>query len=159
MTPTVTFTSSAFAAGSPIPMKFTCEGDNMSPALAWGPAPEGARSWALIFDDPDDTPTTWSHWIVFNLPPEARGLGENILPSTKLPGGAIQGTNDFKKIGYGGPCPPTGTHRYTFRLYALDRTLDLTSAATRGDVLQAIEGHVVAQAELVGTYIKTKAKD
>lgn len=146
--------SDAFDPGAPIPEAHTCDGPNVSPALHWQDVPEGARSLALICDDPDAPRKVWVHWVLFDLPPETTHLPERVPSSPTLPGGGVQGTNDFPAIGYGGPCPPSGTHRYVFKLYALDRTLGLAPGATKEQVLQAMRGHVLAAAELVGTYRK-----
>jgi Raf kinase inhibitor-like YbhB/YbcL family protein len=154
----LTLTSAAFAAGGDIPAKHTCEGGDVSPPLAWSGAPSGTRSFALVVDDPDAPDpkaprTTWVHWVVYDLPATTTALAEGA--SGKLPSGAREGTNDFKRTGYGGPCPPIGRHRYFHKLYALDATLGL-AGATKADVEKAMAGHVLAQAELVGTYQKRK---
>jgi Raf kinase inhibitor-like YbhB/YbcL family protein len=152
---TIKLSSSAIADGALIPKTFTCDGSDRSPPLEWSGVPSSARSLALICDDPDAPMGTWSHWVVFNLPPQTNALSEAIPPTETFQlevGEGRQGRNDFKKLGYGGPCPPGGTHRYYFRLYALDSELELTSKATRADVLKAIEGHIVAEGRLVGKY-------
>ncbi len=157
---TIKLSSTAFAEGAMIPRTFTCDGADRSPPLEWSGAAASARSLALICDDPDAPMGTWSHWVIFNLPPETQSLNEGIPAEDTIPvvagaesaAKARQGQNDFAKIGYGGPCPPGGTHRYFFRLYALDTALKLTSTATRADVLEAIEGHIVAEGRLMGTY-------
>jgi Raf kinase inhibitor-like YbhB/YbcL family protein len=149
----LTLTSTAFNAGAEIPTRYTCEGTDRSPALNWTGAPAGTKSYALIADDPDAPVGTWVHWVVYDLPAGATELAEGIPASDTLPGGGTQGRNDFRKIGYGGPCPPPGKlHRYFFKLYALDAPTTLNPRATKADVLAAIEGHVLAQAELMGTY-------
>jgi Raf kinase inhibitor-like YbhB/YbcL family protein len=149
-----------------IPKACTCDGADRSPALQWSGVPAAARTLALICDDPDAPMGTWSHWVVFNVAPRTNGLKEGVPPEETLPassiegaeseggsgGSARQGRNDFKKLGYGGPCPPSGTHRYFFRLYALDIELTLRPAATRADVLKAIAGHILAEGRLVGKY-------
>ncbi|RMF58605.1 MAG: YbhB/YbcL family Raf kinase inhibitor-like protein [Calditrichaeota bacterium] len=145
-------TSSAFKEGGMIPMKYTCDGIDISPPLSWDKAPEGTRSFALICDDPDAPAKTWVHWVIFNIPGDQTELPENVPPQKQLPFGAIQGTNDFRKIGYGGPCPPGGVHRYYFKLYALDTLLDLPAGATKEDLLKAMEGHIIAQGQLMGRY-------
>jgi Raf kinase inhibitor-like YbhB/YbcL family protein len=152
--------SAAFAAGGEIPALFTCEGRDVSPALAWTGVPEQAKSLVLIVDDPDAPDPkapklTWVHWVLYNIPPSARGLPEAVAPAS-LPPGTRQGTNDWKRTGYGGPCPPIGRHRYFHKLYALDTVLPDLGAATKAAVAAAIEGHVLAQAELMGTYQKRK---
>ncbi len=153
---TLRLTSSAFQDGGMIPRMYTCDGADRSPPLEWSGVPGSARSLALICDDPDAPGGTWSHWVVLNLAPQARTLVEGIAPGEllKLEGdrSAQQGKNDFGKIGYGGPCPPRGTHRYFFRLYALDTVLDPGAGVTRSTVLRTIEGHIMAEGQLMGTY-------
>lgn len=145
-------TSSAFTEGSPIPRKYTCEGEDESPPLAWSTAPAGAKSLALIADDPDAPMGTWVHWVIFNLPPTLTGLPEGIAKNPSVEGG-LQGNNDFRKTGYGGPCPPRGKpHRYFFKLYALDTMLPLQAGATKAEVEKAMRGHILAQGQLMGTY-------
>jgi len=150
-------TSAAFDHGGEIPARHTCEGDDLSPPLAWTGVPEGARSLALIVDDPDAPDpkapkTTWVHWVLVDLPPAATGLPEAVADDT-LPAGTRVGRNDWKRRAYGGPCPPVGRHRYFFKLYALDTRLAL-DAPTKADVERAMQGHVLARAELMGTYEK-----
>ena len=148
--------SPAFTFGQSIPQQHTCDGADQSPALNWSDVPKGTKTFALIADDPDAPSGTWVHWVLFNLPGQTNSLPQG-LAKTDSAAGAIQGRNDFGKIGYGGPCPPPGkAHRYFFKLYALDITLDLKSGATKQDVEQAIQGHVLAQAELMGTYQRKK---
>jgi len=152
----VRLTSTAFDAGADIPGKFTCDGANRSPALSWTDPPEGTRSFALVVEDPDAPRGTWVHWVLYDLPPGERGLPEGVPPARRLPSSARQGTNDFKEIGYGGPCPPPGpAHRYFFRLYALDTLLGLKEGATRAAVDRAMRGRVLAEAELTGRYART----
>lgn len=146
---TITVTSSAFKEGEMIPKKFTCDDRDVSPQLSWTGVPAGAKSIALICDDPDAPAGTWVHWVLFNLPATTTGLPEGIA---KLPGGALQGINDFRKITYGGPCPPGGTHRYYFKVYALDTVLSLKERASKGDLLRAMEGHILGQGQLMGKY-------
>jgi Raf kinase inhibitor-like YbhB/YbcL family protein len=151
----LTLESSAFESGAPIPDRHTCDAEGLSPPLAWGAAPEGTQSWALICDDPDAPMGTWVHWVLFNLPAEARELPEGVPTSGDLETGGRHGKNDFARLGYGGPCPPHGKpHRYFFKLYALNTSLSLDPGATKSDVLNAMEGHVVAQGELMGTYVR-----
>ena len=155
----LSLSSPAFAPGGEIPARFTCEGRDLSPALDWTGVPETARSLVLIVDDPDAPDPkaprmTWVHWVLYNLPPSARGLPEGVAVKD-LPPGTQQGTNDWTRTGYGGPCPPIGRHRYFHKLYALDVALPDLGAATKAQVEAAMKGHVVAQAELVGTYEKT----
>jgi Raf kinase inhibitor-like YbhB/YbcL family protein len=145
-------TSAAFAAGEPIPPKYTCDGDDVSPPLEWSEPPAGTQSFALICDDPDAPVGTWVHWVLFNLPAGARALPEAVPADADLPDGSRHGNNSWPRLGYGGPCPPSGTHRYFFKLYALDTALDLAAGASKKELLGAMEGHVLAQAELMGTY-------
>ena len=149
---TIKLTSAAFQDGGMIPKQYTCDGANISPPLRWDGVPEKARTLALIVDDPDAPAKTWVHWIVFNLPASARELTENVPQQQSIMGSGIQGTNDFKKSGYGGPCPPKGTHRYFFKLYALDTELQLDARATKDQLLKAMEGHIIAQGQLMGQY-------
>ena len=145
--------SSVFQNQQPIPAKYTCQGEDISVPLSWSDPPEGAQSFALIVDDPDAPGGTWVHWVLYDLPANARELREAVPASETLDNGAKQGTNDFKRIGYGGPCPPPGaTHRYFFKLYALDQKLNLTSGATKQQLLDAMKGHVKAEAQVVGTF-------
>ena len=146
-------TSTAFAEGEAIPAKYTCDGADVSPPLKWSGAPAGVKSFALIADDPDAPVGTWVHWVLFDLPAAAAELPEALPKSQYLPGGAKQGLNDFKHLGYGGPCPPAGKpHRYFFKLYALDRLLDLKPGATKKELERAIEKHTLAQGQLMGIY-------
>lgn len=150
---TIRITSPAFGEGQPIPAKHTCDAENISPALSWDKAPDAARSLALICDDPDAPAGTWVHWVLYDLPATTRGLPEGAGGDTTGPGGAVQGRNDFGKTGYGGPCPPGGgPHRYFFKLYALDRMLNLKPGGTRRDVENAMKGHILAEGKLMGTY-------
>ncbi len=145
-------TSSAFAPGEPIPRKYTCDDADHSPPLSWAGAPAATESFALIMDDPDAPVGTWVHWVIFNIPATTSSLPEAVPPQPTLAGGTIQGTNSWRRIGYGGPCPPSGQHRYFFKLYALDTSLELDSKATKSEVLSAMEGHILAQTELMGVY-------
>ena len=145
-------TSPVFKHNGTIPKKYTCDGINISPELSWDNLPEDTNSLALIVDDPDAPAETWVHWVIYNIPPNSKGLQEGVLPLRALPHNTKQGINDFKKIGYGGPCPPSGTHRYFFKLYALDTKLNLDSGATKKDLENAMKGHILAQTELVGKY-------
>jgi len=145
--------SSVFEEGGEIPAKYTCEGENISPPLSWGEAPAGTGSFALIMDDPDAPIGVFTHWVLFNLPPDSRELPEGVPAEGKLASGALQGNNGLSQIGYFGPCPPPGAvHHYGFTLYALDRTLDLAVGASKEQVLEAMRGHILAQGQLVGTY-------
>ena len=148
----IKLTSAAFQEGGAIPKQHTCDGANVSPALAWTGVPEKAVALALIVDDPDAPAKTWVHWVVFNLPATAKGLPENVPAQETVAGGGRQGTNDFKKVGYGGPCPPSGTHRYYFKLYALDTNVADESKTTKEQLLKEMEGHVLAEGQLIGTY-------
>jgi len=153
-----TLTSTAFTDGTAIPIKHTCDGGDVSPLLAWSGAPAGTRSFALIADDPDAPAGSWVHWVVYNLPAAVSELPENVAKVEALDlGGARQGRNDFRRPGYGGPCPPPGpAHRYCFTLYALDAALTLKAGAQRKDVDAAMEGHVLGSAQLLGTYARQK---
>lgn len=152
-TMTIPITSTAFSEGKTIPKKYTCSGENVSPPLAWTTPPAGTKSMALICDDPDAPVGTWVHWVIYDLPPDTVTLGENASKSGALPDGAKQGVNDFKKSGYGGPCPPPGKpHRYFFKLYALDAVLNLPAGATKSDLLKAMNGHVLAGGQLMGIF-------
>ena len=146
-------TSSAFKDGDTIPKKYTCEGADLSPPLHWSVPPAGTRSYVIIADDPDAPVGIWVHWVIYNLPLDLRGFSEGIPPKERVLDEALQGLNDFKRIGYGGPCPPPGKpHRYYFKLYALDVILDLKSRATKAHVLEACKGHVLAEAQLMGRF-------
>lgn len=145
--------SSAFFIGNPIPFKYTCDGDNISPSLQWEDPPQGTQSFALILEDPDAPDKTFTHWILYNLPAECRELPENATESN-LPKGTVQGQNDFNQLGFGGPCPPKGTHRYFFKLFALDQLLDLKSGVSKAAFMQAIEGHILDAAEVMGRYTR-----
>jgi len=150
-----TLTTSAFANGSTIPKQFTCSGADVSPALTWSGAPDGTQSFALIVDDPDAPVGTWTHWVAWNLPASEHSLPENVAKAEQLHDGTLQGRNDFRKIGYGGPCPPPGkAHRYFFKLYALDAKLALKAGATKVALEQAMNGHILAQAELMGKFAR-----
>jgi len=148
---TIKVTSTAFNDGELIPKKYTCDGENVSPPLAWADVPANAKSIALIVDDPDAPGKTWVHWVVYDLPTSVTSLSENAAKAEQL-GGGKQGTNDFKKIGYGGPCPPSGAHRYYFKLYALNAETSLNPGATKEQLLQAMAGHIIAQGQLIGRY-------
>lgn len=151
--------SSTFADGGEMPARTTCEGADLSPALSWDGVPDGTKSFVLIVDDPDapdpEAPKmTWVHWVMYDLPGDLRSLAEG---STAFPDGTRHGLNDWKRTGYGGPCPPIGRHRYFHKLYALDSVLGDLGTPSKGDVLAAIKGHVLAEAVLMGTYIKAKS--
>jgi Raf kinase inhibitor-like YbhB/YbcL family protein len=145
--------ASAFSPGEMIPKKFTCDGPDVSPKLTWNGPPTSTQSFAVIMDDPDAPVGTWVHWVLYDLPADARELDEGVAKQEQLPNGAHQGRNDFVKIGYGGPCPPPGKpHRYFFKLYALGAKLGLKAGATKADVERAMKGHILSHAELVGRY-------
>jgi Raf kinase inhibitor-like YbhB/YbcL family protein len=149
-------TSSSFKNGNLIPPQHTCEGKDRSPSLTWESAPAGTKSFVLIVDDPDAPDPaapkmTWVHWVLYNIPASSLGLPENV---SALPAGTAEGLNDWKRTGYSGPCPPIGKHRYFFKLYALDTVLTRLDRPTKVQLEQAIEGHVLAQTELIGTYRK-----
>jgi Raf kinase inhibitor-like YbhB/YbcL family protein len=151
-------TSPAFANNGAVPKQYTCEGADISPPLRWSGAPQGTKSFALIIDDPDAPDprapkTTWVHWVAYNIPADANGLAEGAAKSG-LPAGAAQGLNDWRRADYGGPCPPIGRHRYFHKLYALDTVLPDLGHATKARLLDAMKGHVAAEAQLVGTYQK-----
>jgi Raf kinase inhibitor-like YbhB/YbcL family protein len=145
-------TSTVFKQGESIPERYTCDGEDVSPALQWTDPPAGTQSLALILDDPDAPGGTWVHWVLFNLPPAARGLPEGVTDAAEQPDGARHGENSWGQAGYGGPCPPGGTHRYYFKLYALDQVLELAPLASKAELEAAMQGHVLGQAELMGTY-------
>lgn len=148
-------TGSVFKEGELIPNKYTCEGSDLSPPLRWNNPPAGTRSFVLIVDDPDAPVGTWVHWVLYNIPIDVRGLAEGLPALETLPNDALQGLNDFKRIGYGGPCPPPGPpHRYVFTLYALDRDLNLKPRATKAQVLDAMKGHVLGEAHLTGRFVR-----
>ncbi|PMB21640.1 hypothetical protein CEN40_23925 [Fischerella thermalis CCMEE 5205] len=146
--------SPAFLTGNSIPSQYTCDGDNLSPPLSWDSPPNGTVSFALIMEDPDAPKKTFTHWVVYNLPAHIEYLPEGVVNHATLPGGGVQGKNDFGQLGFGGPCPPSGTHRYFFKLYALDQILDLPPGASKADVIAAMEGHVLEAAELMGRYAR-----
>ena len=148
-----TLTSSAFSSGGEIPQQYTCKGSDTSPALQWSGAPAKTASFALIMDDPDAPAGTWVHWVMWNLPASAHSLAEGVAKRDQLDDGSRQGHNSFKKAGYNGPCPPGGaTHHYYFRLYALDTMLDISTGSSRGQFDAAMKGHVLAEADYMGTF-------
>lgn len=150
--PIMKLTSPAFSEGASIPRKYTCQGDDISPELTWSNVPQNTKSFALICDDPDASGGTWVHWVIFNIPPSVTKIPEGEKPV------GIEGITNFGKTGYGGPCPPSGTHRYFFKLYALDTELSLKRGATAQDVEHAMEGHKLATAQLMGVYEKRNVK-
>jgi Raf kinase inhibitor-like YbhB/YbcL family protein len=148
-------TSTAFEHEAMIPSKYTCDGQDISHDLSWTGVPEGAKSLVLINDDPDAPVGLWVHWVLYNIPPHSTGLPEGVDKKTpSLPDGSVQGTNSWGRTGYGGPCPPGGTHRYFFKLYALDTVLDLPPGAKKDAVEKAMKGHVLAEAVLMGRYAR-----
>ena len=148
-----TLISSAFQEGAIIPKKHTCSGQDVSPPLSWSASPKGTRSFALIMDDPDAPGGTWVHWVMFNIPGQTSGLPEGVPPNKTFPTGEQQGNNDFRRIGYGRPCPPPGKpHRYFLKLYALDNTLKLQPGATKVEVLAACQKHILGEAHLMGRF-------
>jgi hypothetical protein len=152
---TLELKSPDFSSGASIPKQFSCDGADISPALAWNDPPAATQSFALIADDPDAPVGTWVHWVLFDLPANARSLPQNVPKQEQLADGSRQGRNDFRKIGYSGPCPPPGKpHRYFFKLYALDAKLNLQPGATKKDVERAMRGHILAQGEWMGRYAR-----
>ena len=147
-------TSPAFEEEGMIPKKYTCDAEDISPPLTWESVPEGTKSLAIICDDPDAPVGTWVHWVLFNLPPDTKKLIEEVSTTETLENGAKQGTNDFGNIGYGGPCPPGGTHRYFFKLYAMDIMLNLEAGIKKTDLLNAMEGHIIFETQLMGKYTR-----
>jgi Raf kinase inhibitor-like YbhB/YbcL family protein len=157
---TLAIRSPAFRDGAEIPIRHTCEGSDASPALEWSGVPAGARSLALVVDDPDAPDPaaprmTWVHWVLYDIPPAASGLPEGVARGA-LPAGTRQGVNDWKRTGWGGPCPPIGRHRYFFKLYALDAPLGDLGTPTKAKLEAAMKGHVLASAELMATYEKQR---
>jgi len=148
----ITVTSTVFSEGGKIPLRYGCDGEDISPPISWKQGPAGTKSYALISDDPDAPMGIWVHWVIYNIPASVTSLPENVPGQPKLVDGTLQGINDFKRHGYGGPCPPGGTHRYYFKVYALDEMLDVGPGLTKKKLLKALEGHVVASGELMGTY-------
>ena len=156
---TLTLTSTAFCHNGEIPVRSTCEGDDVSPPLSWSGVPAGVKSLVLIVDDPDAPDPkapkmTWVHWVLYNIPPSATGLPEAVT-TKKLPPGTLEGINDWKQSGYRGPCPPIGRHRYFHKLYALDTVLPDMNRPSKAKIKSAMEGHIISQTEIVGTYQKS----
>jgi Raf kinase inhibitor-like YbhB/YbcL family protein len=145
-------TSSAFKEGEMIPSKYTCDGEDISPQLSWTGAPDNTKSFALIADDPDAPVGIWVHWVIYNMPPAVMELKENFPKDKSFDDGTKQGMTDFRRIGYGGPCPPSGTHRYYFKLYALDIILAKDAGLAKKELLDAMQGHIIAEAQLMGKY-------
>ena len=150
---TLTLTSTRFEQGATIPKRYTCEGENISPALDWSDVPSGTKSLALVCEDPDAPSGMFIHWVMYDIPASERGLAENIAKSEVLPNGSRQGKNGAGKIGYTGPCPPPGKpHRYFFRLFALDAPVSFSQPPTRDELMAAIDAHILARGEVMGTY-------
>lgn len=145
-------TSPHFQEGEPIPSAFSCDGQDVSPELNWDGVPPNTVSLVLIMDDPDSPGGTWDHWVLFNIPAERNELSDGIEPREQLDDGSVHGSNSWGQLGYGGPCPPDGTHRYFFQLYTLDMMPDLPVGTSKADLLQAVDGHVLGEAVLMGTY-------
>lgn len=152
----IVVTSRAFKNMQPLPVTYACDGEDVSPPLAWSGVPSAAKSLVLIADDPDAPAGTWVHWVLYDLPASLDSLEENVPKTDTLANGGRQGITDFRRIGYGGPCPPSGTHRYFFRLFALDVILGLPPGKTRRDIDRAMQGHIIASGELVGTYSRAR---
>ena len=151
--------SSAFQNGATIPRKYTCDADDISPPLSWSNAPSAAKTFALIVDDPDAPGGTWVHWVIYDLPANSKELSEAVGKTETLANGAKQGLNDFRKVGYGGPCPPPGKpHRYRFKLYALDAPAHLKPRATKQQLLDDMKGHVLGEAEIIGSYGRSSSR-
>jgi Raf kinase inhibitor-like YbhB/YbcL family protein len=144
--------SSAFDEGAMIPEKYTCDDIDISPPLNWTSGPQGTKTYAIICDDPDAPMGTWVHWVIYNLPENQNELSEDVPPVENLPSGAKQGRNDFGKIGYGGPCPPGGIHRYFFKIYALSEELNVDAGVTKSELLKEMEGHLLSEGQLMGRY-------
>lgn len=152
----IAVTSPAFEDGGMIPKQYTCDGEDISPPLNISGVPTEARSLAMVADDPDAPAGTWVHWVLYNLPPGTTELPENMPVDEKIQNGAKHGVTDFGGFGYGGPCPPSGTHRYYFKMYALDTMLDLSGRVTKAEVIKAMQGHVLAEGQLMGRYQRQK---
>ena len=150
----LSLSSTAFASGQSIPAAYSCMGKGISPPLAWSGAPTGTQSFALIVDDPDAPAGTFVHWVIYNVPGSSSDLPESVAATATLPDGTVQGSNSARRTGFIAPCPPSGTHRYFFKLYALDAVLDLASGANKEALLKAMQGHILAQGELMGTVTK-----
>ena len=157
----LTLSSPAFHHNEDIPARYTCDDEDMSPPLVWTGVPAGAVSLVLLVDDPDAPDPaaprmTWVHWVLYNMPPDSTGLAEDLTPEEDLPGGTLEGINDWKRTGYGGPCPPVGRHRYFFKLYALDTMFPDLGRPTKASLEKAMHGHIIAQAEYIGKYQRSR---
>lgn len=149
--------TNAFQPGTEIPQKFTCSGEDLSPEISWTDLPEGTQSVAVIVDDPDAPVGTWTHWMVYDLPPSIQKLAQERPRTASLDDGGLQGKNDFGNLGYNGPCPPPGKpHRYFFKVYALDQKLEIPAGATRKALDEALKGHVLAEGEVMGTFARSR---
>ncbi len=152
----IKLTSTAFADNGIIPSKYTCDGINVSPPLSWRTDAQGIKSFVLVCDDPDAPAGDWAHWIIYDMPANVREIREDCNANRNLPDGAQMGINDFHKIAYGGPCPPSGTHRYHFKIYAVDKILHLKAGAPKREVLEAMDKHIIAEGLLIGKYKRSK---
>jgi Raf kinase inhibitor-like YbhB/YbcL family protein len=150
----IQITSPVFEDGGAIPKKYTCDDLDVSPPIEWTNVPEGTKTFAIVCDDPDAPMKTWVHWIIFNIAGDVSCLPESVPPEKELENGARQGMNDFHKVGYGGPCPPSGMHRYFFKIYALDTKLDKPAGISKSHLMIAMEGHVLSESHLMGTYTR-----
>lgn len=148
----IKISSSAFKQGEAIPAKYTCDGENVSPPLSWTWYPKRTQSFAIIADDPDAPMGTWVHWVIYNIPASVNDLDENLAKTDTLQNGIMQGITDFRRPGYGGPCPPGGTHRYFFKIYALDIMLKAKPGLSKAELLKAMKGHIIAEGQLMGKY-------
>jgi len=153
---TISLSSTAFGNMETIPKVYTCDGADISPPLSWSGLPQGTRSVVLICDDPDAPRGTWVHWVCYDIPPSSTGLPEKVPNNDQISSGGLQGISDFNNIGYGGPCPPSGTHRYFFKLYALDRMLGFQAGKSKKEIEQAMKGHILDEAQLIGTYSRRR---
>jgi Raf kinase inhibitor-like YbhB/YbcL family protein len=153
----LSISSPAFRDGDEIPVKYTCDGSNTSPALLWSGAPPGTKTFALICDDPDAPNRTFVHWVLYNLPATRSTIDEGVPPKGELDEGVLQGLNSARRVGYMGPCPPSGRHRYYFKLYALDKSLALTGSPTKEELQTAMKKHIIAESQLMGTYARAPA--
>ena len=148
----ISLTSNAFIEGAMIPQRYSCDGEDISPPMDWSNVPPDTRSLALICDDPDAPVGTWDHWVMYNIPAQVTSIQEGVADKPILDNGAVHGKNSWGRIGYGGPCPPSGTHRYFFKIFALDTLLDLKSGSTTSQLIDAMEGHILAKGQLMGRY-------
>ena len=150
----IKITSSAFTKDGNIPKKYSCDGVNISPPLSWTDAPADTKSYAIVIEDPDAPSKTWIHWVIFNIPAADTSLPEHFPARKEMSNGILQGTNDFRNIGYGGPCPPSGTHRYFIKIYALNMMLKIPAGSTKQQLEQAMKEHILAEGELMGKYTR-----